>query len=66
LSLSAQLFGLTESRRTQFAVSVFEEVLCLRAFELAQRFDNVFFDVIDGVVMVAMCAAERFGNDRVN
>ena len=66
LANPAQFFGFTKARRTQFAVSVFEEVLCLRAFEVAQGFDNVLFDVIDRVVMVAMCAAERFGNDRVN
>ena len=66
LSLPAQVFGLAETYRTQFVVSVVEQVLSFRAFEVPQCFDNVFFNAVNGVVMTAMCAAERFGNDRVN
>ncbi len=57
---------MTDAYRTQFGVSILEQVFHFRAFEIPQCFDDVLFNVVNRVVMAAMRAAERFGYDRVD
>jgi len=49
----------------ELAVAVFEEVFELAAFEVADGFDEVLFEVMGGFVVVAVGAAEWFGDDGV-